>query len=55
MIIGHLSLAFFLTPFSDVSICEGLETRLPLRFRTEKRLDMQFNACFICFYSPYLQ
>ncbi len=30
MIIGFLALTFFLTPFSDVSIGEDLETRLAL-------------------------
>lgn len=29
MIIGLHALTFFLTLFSDVSICEGLESRLP--------------------------
>ncbi len=48
MTIGLPMLTFFLTTFSDVSIGEGSETRLPPLFRTEKRFDMQFNACFIC-------
>lgn len=56
MIIDVLALTFFLTPFSDVSICEGSETRLPLRFRTERRLiNVQYIAGVICFHAKYLQ